>query len=120
MDGWYFSNWGEETPYCVGSCEFSWDLFREAYLGINPTDNCVEAPLDCAFYEIFKNCGQKGNCGGLSLLALAVLTDSALAVRFAAAIGAAGALAFGVFFATVLWRVRRAKPPAAAGAATAA
>lgn len=71
-DGWYFENWGEAPPYCLGSCDFSWDLYRQAYLGINPTHDCVEAPLDCAFYEIFKNCAEKGNCGGMSLLALAL------------------------------------------------
>ena len=63
-DGWWFKNWGKAG--------FSWDLFHETYLGINPTEDCVRAPLDCAFYEIFKNCGQLGNCGGMSLLALAL------------------------------------------------
>ncbi len=72
VDGWYFSNWGEEEPYCVESCDLSWELYRRAYLGINPTHNCVQAPLDCAFYEVFKNCGEGGNCGGMSLLALAL------------------------------------------------
>jgi hypothetical protein len=71
-DGWYFTNWGEQGTYCIGSCDLSWDLFRETYLGINPTRDCTEAPLDCAFYEIFKNCGANGNCGGMSLLALAL------------------------------------------------
>lgn len=65
VDGWYFSNWGEAS-------EFTWDLYRKTYLGINPTHDCIEAPLDCAFYEIFKNCAQQGNCGGMSLLALAL------------------------------------------------
>ena len=40
-DGWYFENFSEG--------DFTWDLFRESYLGVNPTENCVEAPLDCAF-----------------------------------------------------------------------
>ena len=71
-DGWYFSNWGEKSPHCVGSCDFSWELYRQTYLGINPTHDCVEAPLDCAFYEIFKGCAKEGNCGGMSLLALAL------------------------------------------------
>ncbi|MFC2095803.1 hypothetical protein ACFLSW_05145 [Candidatus Bipolaricaulota bacterium] len=71
-DGWYFSNWTEVSPNCVGSCDFTWDLYRQTYLGINPTHNCVEAPLDCAYYEIFKNCAEGGNCGGISLLALAL------------------------------------------------
>lgn len=65
INGWFFSNWDEMS-------EFNWDLFRDSYLGINPTQNCVQAPLDCAFFEIFKKCAQKGNCGGMSLLALAL------------------------------------------------
>jgi len=71
-DGWFFGNWGEDGTYCIDSCDFSWDLYRKTYLGINPTHDCVEAPLDCAFYEIFKNCAKGGNCGGMSLLALAL------------------------------------------------
>jgi hypothetical protein len=71
-DGWFFSNWGETAPYCIGDCNFSWDLYQQAYLGINPNHDYVEAPLDCAFYEIFKGCAAKGNCGGMSLLALAL------------------------------------------------
>jgi len=65
VHGWFFGNWGEAT-------EFTWDLYRDTYLGINPTQNPVQAPLDAAFFEIFKNCAQKGNCGGMSLLALAL------------------------------------------------
>jgi hypothetical protein len=65
VHGWFFQNWGEAT-------EFTWDLYRDTYLGINPTQNLVQAPLDCAFFEIFKNCAQGGNCGGVSLLALAL------------------------------------------------
>jgi hypothetical protein len=72
LDGWYFSNWKELTPNCVGSCEFTWDLYRQTFLGINPTHDCVEAPLDCLYYEIFKICAKGGNCGGMSLLALAL------------------------------------------------
>lgn len=65
VNGWYFENWGEAS-------EFSWDLFRRTYLAINPTHDCVEAPLDCAFYEIFKSCAANGNCGGMSMLGLAL------------------------------------------------
>lgn len=72
-DGWSFENWGEQGDFCIGSCEFSWDLYQQAYLGINQTQDCVVAPLDCAFYEIFKKCAEQGNCGGMSVLALAVL-----------------------------------------------
>jgi len=64
-DGWSFENWGDTVP-------FSWDLYRQTYLAINPTNDPVEAPLDVAFYEIFKNCSTGGNCGGMCLLALAM------------------------------------------------
>jgi len=63
-DGWYFVNKGKEG--------LTWDLFRKAYLAIHPTKDCVSAPLDCAFYEIFKISGKKGVCGGMSLLGLAL------------------------------------------------
>jgi hypothetical protein len=72
LDGWNFENWGEVSPNCIDSCDFSWDLYRQSYLGINPSNNCLEAPLDCAFYEVFKSCAKKGNCGGMSLLSLAL------------------------------------------------
>ncbi len=65
VNGFYFVNWGEAN-------DFSWDLYTRTYLAINPTQDCVEAPLDCAFYEIFKSCASKGNCGGMSMLALAL------------------------------------------------
>jgi hypothetical protein len=65
INGWFFENWGETSP-------FSWDLFRRTYLGVNPTQDIVAAPLDVAFYEIFKTCAEKGNCGGCSMLALAL------------------------------------------------
>ncbi len=65
VNGFYFENWGEAS-------DFSWDLFTRTYLAINPTQDCVEAPLDCAFYEIFKSCASHGNCGGMSMLALAL------------------------------------------------
>jgi hypothetical protein len=64
-DGWSFANWSETS-------EFSWDLYRRTYLAINPTNNVAESPLDVAFYEIFKNCAQHGNCGGMAMLGLAL------------------------------------------------
>jgi hypothetical protein len=64
-DGWFFDNWDEAT-------DFSWDLYRRTYLAINPTDDVIEAPLDVAFYQIFKSCAANGNCGGMSMLGLAL------------------------------------------------
>jgi hypothetical protein len=72
LDGWHFSNWGETGSNCIDSCDFSWELFRQTYLGVNPTHDCVTAHFDCAFYEIFKNCASGGNCGGMSLLGLSL------------------------------------------------
>lgn len=69
-DGWYFENWGEKDPFCLDSCDFSWELFRRTYLGVSPSD--ARDPFDAAFYEVFKNCAQDGNCGGMSVLALAL------------------------------------------------
>jgi hypothetical protein len=52
----------------------------------------------------------------LALLAVAIAADNAAAVRFAAAMGTVGALAFGVFFAVAMRRMRR--PPTAATSGT--
>jgi hypothetical protein len=64
-DGWSFVNWGEAN-------DFSWDLYRRTYLAINPTNDPIESPLDLAFFQIFKGCAANGNCGGMSMLALAL------------------------------------------------
>jgi hypothetical protein len=67
-DGWSFVNWGELPPLPP----FSWDLFRRTYLAVNPTNDPVEAPLDVAFFQIFKGCAAGGNCGGMAMLGLAL------------------------------------------------
>ena len=64
-DGWFFENWGE-------AADFDWDLYRRTYLAINPTNDPIESPLDVAFFQIFKGCAANGNCGGMSMLALAL------------------------------------------------
>ena len=64
LNGWFFHNWNDAS--------LSWDLYRKTYLAINPTQDVIEAPLDCAFYEIFKLLASKGNCVGLSTLGLAL------------------------------------------------
>jgi hypothetical protein len=63
-DGWFFDNWDDAN--------LDWDLYRRTYLAINPTDDAIEAPLDVAFYQIFEHCAKPGNCGGMSMLALAL------------------------------------------------
>lgn len=66
-DGWQFENW-QEAP--IG--DLSWELYRRTYLSINPSNDPIAAPLDVAFYQAFKGCAGPGNCGGMSLLALAL------------------------------------------------
>ena len=65
VDGWSFENFDGIAA--------TWDLYRDTYLGINPSHNCVEAPFDCLFYEnAFKDLGKNGHCAGISLLGLAI------------------------------------------------
>jgi hypothetical protein len=64
-DGWSFANWPEAS-------DFSWELYRRTYLAINPTNDPTASPLDVAFFQIFKGCAANGNCGGMSMLALAL------------------------------------------------
>src|SRR6266566_2225351 len=64
-ESWSFNNWTEPA-------DFSWDLMRRTYLAINPTEDPVEAPLDYAFYQIYKSAGSQGNCFGMSMLGLAL------------------------------------------------
>jgi hypothetical protein len=64
-NGWSFQNWDDAS--------LSWDLYRRSYLAINPTEDPVEAPLDYTFYEtVFKILAKNGNCGGMSMLGLAL------------------------------------------------
>jgi hypothetical protein len=56
----------------------------------------------------------------LALLAVAIAADSAAAVRVAAAVGTAGALAFGAFFAVAMRRMRRTTTAATPGTMPAA
>ena len=63
--GWSFVNWGEAN-------DFGWDLYRRTYLAVNPTNDPIASPLDVAFFQIFKGCAANGNCGGMSMLALAL------------------------------------------------
>lgn len=65
QNGWIFENWGE-------SSELSWALFQRTYIGILSDQYSGAPQFDRNFYDIFKNCASGGNCGGMSLLALAI------------------------------------------------
>jgi hypothetical protein len=70
-NGWSFHNWDDQ--YDPNHPGLSWDLYRRAYLAINPTQDPIEAPLDWAFYEyIFRGIANPGNCFGMSMLGLAL------------------------------------------------
>lgn len=62
-DGWSWENLG--TPL------LTWDQYRRTYLGISSSPTAA-APMDLAFYEIFKGCAAGGNCGGMAVLALTI------------------------------------------------
>ena len=74
--------------------------------GLPPTPSALTAERPLAIHF---TC----HLAALALLAIAIAADSAFTVRAAAAIGTAGALAFGAFFAIAMRRMRR--PPAARG-----
>ena len=74
-NGWSFHNWNDpyDPNHPIEQPGLSWDLYRRAYLAINPTQDPIEAPLDCLFYEtIFRNIAKPGNCFGMSMLGLAL------------------------------------------------
>jgi hypothetical protein len=81
---------------------------KERGKGLPPTPSALTAERPLAIHFAC-------HLAALALLALAITADSPLAVRAAAVIGAAGALAFGAFFAIAMRRMRRPSAPAAPG-----
>ena len=77
--------------------------------GLPPTPSALTAERPLAIH-----CAC--HLAALALLALAIAFGSVLALRVAAATGAAGALAYGAFFVTVLRRMRRRDAARSAGA----
>lgn len=63
IHGWFFDNF--KTP------ELSWDLFRETFIGIAPSQ-AESFSFDNLFYELIykKKLSEPGNCFGIDLLAL--------------------------------------------------
>lgn len=59
---WGFRNYGE--------AEYSWDIYRDAYLGIPDIGNATSASVfDTLFYDyVIKNFGMEGSCYGMSVL----------------------------------------------------
>lgn len=64
-NGWSFDNFKQ--------AEFDWDLFRESFIGVAPTQ-ASSANFDNLFYEaVYKTLPEDGHCYGIDLLALMML-----------------------------------------------
>ncbi len=66
INGWRFHNFTDST--------FSWDIYRDTFIGIYPTEDAVASPFDVLFYEqVYKSkLSEHGNCFGMSLLNLMI------------------------------------------------
>src|ERR1700751_2278577 len=60
--GWRFLNFKDPT--------FSWDIYRDTFIGIPPTEDPLSSAFDVIFYEqVYKSkLSADGNCFGMSLL----------------------------------------------------
>src|SRR5258708_17959433 len=66
---WQFKNLKDPT--------FSWDLYRDTFIGIPPNEDPLSSPFDVLFYEnLYKSkLSESGNCYGMSLLSLMILQN---------------------------------------------
>jgi hypothetical protein len=65
-NGWRFLNFSDPT--------FSWDLYRDTFIGIPPSEDPFSSAFDVLFYEqVYKSkLSADGNCFGMSLLSLMI------------------------------------------------
>lgn len=65
-NGWWFHNFSDAT--------FSWDLYRDTFIGIPPTEDPWSSAFDVLFYDqVYKSkLSADGNCFGMSLLNLMI------------------------------------------------
>jgi hypothetical protein len=62
-NGWRFVNFDDST--------LSWEIYRDTFIGIPPTEDVVSSAFDVLFYDqVYKTLAKKGNCYGMSLLNL--------------------------------------------------
>jgi hypothetical protein len=68
-NGWRFLNFSDAT--------FSWDLYRDTFIGIPPTEDPWSSAFDVLFYDqVYKSkLSADGNCFGMSLLDLMIQKD---------------------------------------------
>jgi hypothetical protein len=74
-NGWRFLNFSA-CPSCTPPIDntLSWDVYRDALIGIPPAEDPWSSAFDVVFYEqVFKSkLSQDGNCFGMSLLNLMI------------------------------------------------
>ena len=70
-NGWWFQNF-ETKP-------LPWDIYRETFIGIPPSEDPWSSAFDVLFYEqVYKDkLSGSGNCYGMSLLSLMMLQEEA-------------------------------------------
>ena len=65
-DGWAFKNFNTKS--------LPWDVYRDTFIDVWPTEDAVAAPLDAFFYSnVYREVAKTGNCFGMSLLSLMML-----------------------------------------------
>lgn len=68
-DGWSFHNWNTKP--------MPWDIYRDTFIGIPPTEDALSSAFDVLFYEqLYKDkLSENGNCFGMSLTSLMMLKN---------------------------------------------
>ncbi len=68
-DGWSFHNWKTKP--------MPWDVYRDTFIGIPPTEDPLSSAFDVLFYEqLYKEkLSKAGNCFGMSLMSLMMLKN---------------------------------------------
>lgn len=68
-DGWSFHNWNTKP--------MPWDIYRDTFIGIPPTEDGLSSAFDVLFYEqLYKEkLSKAGNCFGMSLMSLMMLKN---------------------------------------------
>jgi hypothetical protein len=68
-DGWSFHNWNTKP--------MPWDVYRDTFIGIPPTEDALSSAFDVLFYEqLYKEkLSENGNCFGMSLMSLMMLKN---------------------------------------------
>jgi hypothetical protein len=71
QNAWRFVNFSDDT--------YSWEIYRDTFIGIPPTNDAWASAFDVLFYEqVYKDkLSPNGNCYGMSLMSLMMLKKGA-------------------------------------------